>query len=234
MLQIGSARSPRFDTAPYRLSGTIYGSLLNSRAALAALGAAVEQAPYKGAPKGVVLYLKPPNTIVGAGEPVLVDADAPELEAAAQLGIVIGRAACAVSEAEAMAHVAGYIVVVDFSVPHGAYFRPQVRLKARDASCALGAGVVPAARIADPDSLGIRVQVDGRIVQQGTTGARVRSTARLIADVTEFMTLSSGDILMTGALSDAPRVRAGARIAVEIDGLDPLEAHVAEARETRA
>jgi 5-oxopent-3-ene-1,2,5-tricarboxylate decarboxylase/2-hydroxyhepta-2,4-diene-1,7-dioate isomerase len=106
-----------------------------------------------------------------------------------------------------------------------------VRFKARDASCALGAAVVPASRIADPDALGIRLSVDGRIVQQGSTGDRVRSAARLIADVTEFMTLSRGDILMTGALPDAPRVRAGARVRVEIDGLDTLETHVADAAE---
>jgi 5-oxopent-3-ene-1,2,5-tricarboxylate decarboxylase/2-hydroxyhepta-2,4-diene-1,7-dioate isomerase len=231
MLSIRSDRAPRFDVAPFRLSGTMYGTLLNSRGALAALGSAVEQAPYKGAPKSVVLFLKPPNTIVERGQPVLVDADVAELEASAQLGIVIGRAACAVTEAEALAHVAGYIVVADFSVPHAVYFRPQVRFKARDASCALGAGVVPAERIADPDALAIRLSVDGRIVQQGSTGDRVRGAARLIADITEFMTLSPGDILMTGALPNAPRVRAGARVRVEIDGLDPLETHVGDTAE---
>ena len=231
MPPIAPARGPRFDAAPFRLSGTVYGSLLNSRAALATLGAAVQQPPYQTAPKDVVLYLKPRNTIVDAGDPVFVDAEAPELEAAAQLGIVIGRTACAVREAEALAHVAGYIVVVDFSVPHANYFRPQVRCKARDASCALGPGVAPAARIADPDALGIRVWVDGRLVQQASTGERVRTAARLIADVTEFMTLAPGDILMTGALPDAPRVRAGARVEVEIEGLERLEVHVARAGE---
>lgn len=232
MLPMRSVRGPRFDAAPYRLSGTVYGTLMNSRAALAALGGAVEQAPYKGAPKSVVLFLKPPNTLVGAGMPVLVDADVPELEVAAQLGIVIGRPACAVTEADALSHVAGYIVVADFSVPHDVYFRPQVRFKARDASCALGAAVTPAESVADPDALGIRLFVDGRNVQQASTGDRVRGTARLLADVTEFMTLSPGDILMTGALSDLPRVRAGARIEIEIDGLAKLETHVAAVPES--
>ncbi len=231
MPPIAPARGPCFDVAPFRLSGTVYGSLLNSRAALAALGAAVQQPPYQAAPKGAVLYLKPPNTIVGAGDVVLVDGEVPELEAAAQLGIVVGRTACGVREAEALAHVAGYIVVVDFSVPHANYFRPQVRFKARDASCALGPAVAAAARIADPDALGIRVSIDGRLVQQGSTGDRVRTAARLIVDVTEFMTLAPGDILMTGALPDAPRVRAGAHVEVEIDGLERLDVRVARAGE---
>jgi 5-oxopent-3-ene-1,2,5-tricarboxylate decarboxylase/2-hydroxyhepta-2,4-diene-1,7-dioate isomerase len=227
-------QGPRFDVAPFRLSGTVYGSLLNTRAVLAALGPALEQPPYKGAPRGVVLALKPRNTFVGPGEPVLVDAEVPALALAAQLGIVVGRTACAVREADALSHVAGYIVVADFSAPHDLHFRPQVRFKARDASCVLGPAVTPAADIADPDALGIRVSVDGRTVQEGSTGDRVRTVAQLIADVSDFMTLGPGDILMTGALAGTPLVRAGARFTVAIDGLDPLQAPVADAREARA
>jgi 5-oxopent-3-ene-1,2,5-tricarboxylate decarboxylase/2-hydroxyhepta-2,4-diene-1,7-dioate isomerase len=231
MPTIAPVHATRFDVAPFRLSGTIYGSLLNSRAALDALGAAVEQPPYRGAPKAVVLYLKPPNTLVAPGAPVLVDAAEPELEVAAQLGLVIGRTACAVREADAMAHVAGYVVVADCSVPHTLHFRPQVRFKARDASCAIGPVVTPAAGVPDPDALGIRVSVDGRRVQEGSSGDRVRCTPRLIADVTDFMTLAPGDILMTGALPGAPRVRAGSRARIEIDGLEALELRVAAAAE---
>ena len=56
-----------FDVAPYRLSGTVYGVLLNHRDALAALGDAASQPPYKATPKAPVLYLKPRNTLVGPG-----------------------------------------------------------------------------------------------------------------------------------------------------------------------
>jgi len=229
MPPLPSGWAPRLDAPPYRLSGVIYGSLLNSRAALAALGPAVEQPPHKAPPRSVVLYLKPPNTFVERGRPVRVDAEAPELELAAQLGIVIGRTACAVGAADALDHVAGYLVVADFSVPHEAHYRPQVRYKARDASCVLGPGVTARQRVPDPDALGLRVVVDGRVVQEGSTGDRIRGTARLIADVSEFMTLSPGDILLTGALPGAPRVRDGARIRIEIDALEPLQTHVAAA-----
>jgi 5-oxopent-3-ene-1,2,5-tricarboxylate decarboxylase/2-hydroxyhepta-2,4-diene-1,7-dioate isomerase len=233
MPQIAPVWAPRFDEPPFRLSGTIYGSLLNHRAVLAALGPAVHEPPYRGAPKSVVLSLKPPNTLVAPGRPVLVDAAVPELEAAGQLGIVIGRTACAVREADALGHVAGFVVVADFSVPHALHYRPQVRFKARDASCALGAAVTPRRQVADPDGLGIRVFIDGRPVQAGSTGERVRAAARLIAEVSDFMTLSPGDILLTGALPNPPRVGAGTRVRIEIDGLEPLETHVAAAGEGR-
>ena len=56
-----------FDFPPYRLSGTVYGVLLNHAPALAALGAQVNEPPYKAPPKAPVLYVKPRNTLAGAG-----------------------------------------------------------------------------------------------------------------------------------------------------------------------
>ena len=86
---------------PYRLSGVVYGCLLNHRPALAALGEAVNAAPYKAAPKAPVLYVKPRNTLAGDGATVCVPTDATELELGAALGLVIGRTACRVDPAVA-------------------------------------------------------------------------------------------------------------------------------------
>ena len=82
-----------FDFAPWRLSGQVFGVLLNHRPALAALGDAVHAAPYKAPPRAPVLYLKPRNTQVGEGVAVEVPADVPALEVGAALGLVIGRTA---------------------------------------------------------------------------------------------------------------------------------------------
>ena len=82
------------DSAPWRLSGAVYGTLLNHRPALAALGDAVNAAPYKAAPVAPVLYQKPRNTLAGDGAQVVVPAGEAELELGAALGIVIGRTAC--------------------------------------------------------------------------------------------------------------------------------------------
>jgi hypothetical protein len=53
----------QFDVPPYRSSGIVYGTLLNSVASLASLGDAVNAAPYKAPPKAPVLYVKPRNTL---------------------------------------------------------------------------------------------------------------------------------------------------------------------------
>jgi 5-oxopent-3-ene-1,2,5-tricarboxylate decarboxylase / 2-hydroxyhepta-2,4-diene-1,7-dioate isomerase len=211
------------DVPPYRLSGVVYGALLNHRSALQALGDAVNQPPYKAPPKAPVLYIKPHNCLAAAGEPVAIPPGVQELEIGATLGLVIGRTACRLAEANALEHVAGYVIVNDVSVPHLPYYRPSIRYKARDGFCPLGPRVVPRAAVASPDALTIRVYVDGELKHTATTAHLVRSPARLLADVTDFMTLSPGDVLAVGVAAPAPRVRAGQRVRIAIDGLGLLE-----------
>lgn len=214
-----------FDVAPFRLSGVVYGALLNHLPALAALGHAAHQPPYKAPAVAPVLYVKPRNTLAGDGDAIVVPADAPELEIGASLGIVIGRTACGIAERDALAHVAGYTIVGDVSVPHGVFYRPSVRFKARDGFCPMGPRVMPRGEVADPDALAVRVEVDGALVHATTTGERCRPVARLLAEVSAFMTLSPGDVLLLGASAGAPRVRAGQSTRIAIAGLGELHNH---------
>lgn len=212
-----------FEVPPYRLSGAVYGTLLNHRRALERLGDAVDQPPYKAAPKAPVLYVKPRNTLAGSGDAIVVPKAPGELEVGASLGLVIGRTANHVAQAEALDYVAGYTVVADYSVPHDSFYRPSVRLKALDGSCPIGPCVVPRQRIDHPGDLAVGVYVDDTIVHTTATSGMVRDAARLLADVTEFMTLSPGDVLMLGVAAGAPRVAAGHRVRVEIQRIGRLE-----------
>lgn len=203
--------------------GTVYGVLLNYRGALAALGEAVHQPPYKAPPKAPVLYIKPANTLSAPGAPIVVPAEVEALEIGAALAVVIGRTACRVAPDRALDHVAGYTIANDVSVPHASYYRPAIRFKCRDGFCPLGPELVERGRIADPGALGLRVFVDGTLAQENSTAHLIRPVAQLIADVTDFMTLAPGDVLLTGVPERAPRARAGQRVAIEIDGLGRLE-----------
>jgi len=202
--------------------GTVYGTLLNWPGTLAALGDAMHRPPYQAPPQAPVLYIKPRNTLNGHGCPVALPQGVEALQAGASLGLVIGRTACGVSERDALDHVAGYTVVNDFSVPHASFHRPSVRFKALDGSCAVGPWFVARARIENPDALEIRVYVDGGLRQRVVTNGLLRPAARLIADVTEFMTLRPGDVLTLGAPPEAPLARAGQRIVVEIETVGRL------------
>jgi 5-oxopent-3-ene-1,2,5-tricarboxylate decarboxylase / 2-hydroxyhepta-2,4-diene-1,7-dioate isomerase len=211
-----------FDVPPYRLSGEVYGTLLNHRSALAALGGAVSRPPYGAPPDAPVLYIKPRNTLSVSGSIVRIPAGIPELEVGACLGLVIGRTACRVSEPRALDYVAGYLIVADVSIPHASYHRPAIRFKARDGYCPLGPAVTARAAVANPDALAIRTYLDGALVQTANTADAIRSAARLLADVTDFMTLAPGDVLALGAAGPAPRVRSGQTARIEIAGLGSL------------
>lgn len=215
----------RFEFAPWQLSGVVYGTLLNDPRALAALGDTVNAAPYKAPPQAPVLYLKPRNTLRASGAAVEVAADGGAFEVGAALGIVIGRTACRVRAANAAAHIAGWTLVADLSLPQPSYYRPNTRFKARDGSCLIGPRVVPAAAIADPDALEIEVGIDGQVVHS-TGGGMLRPVAQLLQDVTEFMTLAPGDILLAGIAAGAPHCAAGQAFAIDCAPIGRLEGRV--------
>lgn len=215
--------------AASRLPRTVVGTALNTRQALAALGDAVDAAPYKATPKAPVLYIKPANTYAQDGAVITLPVDVEEVEVGACLAVVFGRRASRVDVADALSYIAGYRVVADLSVPHASYFRPALKQKCRDGFCPIGRELAPAAAVADPDALDIEVSVDGKVVQRASTADLLRPVARLIADVTEFMSFEAGDMLLTGAPHDAPRVRAGQRYDIRISQVGSLGNRLAAA-----
>lgn len=214
---------PAFDFSPYRLSGTVYGALLNDPSAVAALGEAVHRPPYKAPPKGPVLCVKPRNTLAKNGDPLRVPAKHDALAIGASLGMVIGRTACRVDAADARDFIAGYTIVNDVSVAHDSCYRPAIRYKARDGFCPIGPQVVSASAVSEPDALTVRIYLDDELAQTTSTSGRVRPMAELLAAVTDFMTLQPGDILTLGPSAGAPHARVGQRVAIEIEGLGRLE-----------
>lgn len=210
------------DFAPWRLSGVVYGTLLNDPQALALLGQQCTQPPYKAPPQAPVLYLKPRNTLAGEGSVVLAPDQTTPVRIGASLGIIIGATACRVPEAAALEVVAGYAVVNDVCLPHENFYRPSLRFNARDGFCPIGPRR-RAAEVPDPDALQVRTYVDGVLVHDTSTAGLCRPLRRLIADVTAFMTLQAGDLLLLGVRAGAPLVLPSAsRTRVEITGIGAL------------
>lgn len=204
------------------VDGALYGTLLNDRAALDALGEAVHAAPYKAPPRAPVLYLKPRNTFAGHRASVVVPDDEKGVQIGGSLGIVIGHTACRVSVDDALSYVAGYVVVADLCVPHASVYRPSVRLRARDGFCVTGPAVVARRHVSDPDTLSIAIRIEGQAPFTANTSTSIRNVARLIADVTDFMTLAPGDVLTLGVPHNAPIAHAGDEISVAIGDWPPL------------
>ncbi|EIF33537.1 2-keto-4-pentenoate hydratase/2-oxohepta-3-ene-1,7-dioic acid hydratase [Burkholderia sp. Ch1-1] len=204
------------------VSGAVYGTLLNDRAALAALGDAMHAAPYKAPPKAPVLYLKPRNTLAGHRARVVVPDNALGVEIGASLGIVIGRTATRVGVEQALHYIAGYTLVADLSVPHASVYRPSVRFRARDGFCVVGPAVVAARHIPAPDDLQIEVSLNGGATFSASTASSVRNVAQLLTDVTDFMTLGAGDVITLGVPHGSPVAHIGDSATLSIGAMPPL------------
>ncbi|RKP52527.1 fumarylacetoacetate hydrolase family protein [Trinickia fusca] len=207
--------------------GTVYGTLLNFRGALTALGEAVHAPPYGAPPRAPVLYIKPANTHASHGATVCMPAGVESLRIGAALGIVFARRATRVSPSDALDYVLGYTIASDVSVPHDSYYRPAVRSTCRDGFCPLGPAIVSRNAVSDPNHLPIAVRINGQTEQTDKTSQTVRSVEQLIADVTEFMTLDAGDVLLLGVPADAPHAHAGDHVEIEIGEIGILSHSVA-------
>jgi 5-oxopent-3-ene-1,2,5-tricarboxylate decarboxylase/2-hydroxyhepta-2,4-diene-1,7-dioate isomerase len=205
------------------ISGTVYGTLLNYKGELEALGSAVHEAPYNQPPKAPVLYIKPINTITGFHTPIPLPSDVPELQIGAALGVVIGKNATNVTEDEALDYVSGYTIVNDVSIPHESVYRPAISQKVRDGFCPVGPWIIERDAITDPNQLTIQVFINGELKQQNTTANLIRPVSRLISELTSFMTLYEGDTLLVGVPENPPLAKEGDLVRIEIEGIGSLE-----------
>ncbi|WP_349975858.1 fumarylacetoacetate hydrolase family protein [Pseudomonas sp. WHRI 8519] len=204
-----------------RANGTLFGIALNYKGLLDQQLADFHELPYKQPPQKPVLFIKTPNTR-NEHRAAVVRPTGERLQPGPALGVVIGKRASRVSEGDALSHVAGYVIVNEFSLPEDSYYRPAVKAKCRDGFCSLGEQIIPADEVAAPQDLTIRLYVNGVVVQENTTANQVRSVARLIAELSEFMTLDEGDVLITGTPEGRVDVQPGDLVEVEITGLGRL------------
>ncbi|KJH80483.1 fumarylacetoacetate hydrolase family protein [Stutzerimonas stutzeri] len=203
-------------------SGTLFGIALNYKGLLDSRMDEFQQAPYQKPPVKPVLFIKTPNTRNADGQPVVFPAGVERLQPGPALGVVIGKRASRVSEADAMSHVAGYTIVNEFSLPEDSYYRPAVKAKCRDGFCPIGPELVEASQVTDPNALTLRLLVNGEVRQENSTANWVRTIPQLIAELSDFMTLNEGDVLITGTPEGRVDVKPGDTVVVEITGLGKL------------
>jgi len=203
-------------------TGTVYGVLLNAQDEQDALRAQMSQPPYKAAPVAPVLYVKTANTWSANGSAIPVPATLDAVECGGTVGMVIGGAAKNVTPAQALSHLAGYVLMNDLSVPHASFFRPPVKFKNLDGFLGIGPQLLKVADAGDIAHWQLQVRVDGALRQTVDHAQLVRPAAQLIADVSRFMTLRAGDVLMLGCGAGRPLARVGQRIDIQVAGVPAL------------
>ena len=151
-------------------------------------------------PKEPTLFIKAPSAICGPDDPIVRPRSSVKLDYEVELGVVMGRDARYVSEAEALRYVAGYCIVNDvsereFQMEHGG---TTTKGKSADTFGPTGPWLVTADEIDDPQALSVWTTVNGERRQDGNTGKMIFSCASLIAYVSRFMSLRAGDVISTG------------------------------------
>jgi 5-oxopent-3-ene-1,2,5-tricarboxylate decarboxylase/2-hydroxyhepta-2,4-diene-1,7-dioate isomerase len=184
-------------------TGTVYGTLLNFKAEFTAMQAQMNQVPYKAPPQAPVLYIKSANTWSANGASIAV----PARESAVEVGATV---AMIVSNKQVR-----YVLMNDLSIPHSSFFRPPVKYKCLDGFLGIGSNTIETDQ---PQDFILEVRVNGDVAQTLDFSQLVRPAGQLLADVSEFMTLHDGDMLMLGCdclhNGKRPQAKAGDEIAI--------------------
>ncbi|MGF7086399.1 5-oxopent-3-ene-1,2,5-tricarboxylate decarboxylase/2-hydroxyhepta-2,4-diene-1,7-dioate isomerase [Kroppenstedtia sanguinis] len=176
------------------------------------------------APKEPLVFLKGPHTFVGHRAQTRRPADVTYMHYECELVVVIGRTARNIRAEDAYDYVAGYTVANDYAIRDYLenYYRPNLRVKNRDAGTPIGPWLVDAEDVPDPMNLNLRTYVNGKLTQAGTTGEMIFGIPRLIQYLSGLMTLSPGDILLTGTPKGSVNTAVGDEVVTEIEGIGRL------------
>lgn len=185
------------------------------------------------------VFLRVQTSLIGPEAPMLRPACSTKLDYEAELAVVIGSRAHRVTEAEALNHVGAYSLFNDGSVRDYQRKSSQWTMgKNFDATGAFGPELVTPDELPEGAApLRITARVDGRTVQDSTTGDMIFPVARCISILSEVMTLEPGDVIATGTPSGVGYARTpplflapGMTVEIEVEGIDVLRNTVEDAR----
>jgi len=172
-----------------------------------------------------LVFLKGPGSVIGHRGVTRRPAGVKFMHYECELAVVIGRTARNVGREDALQHVAGYCVANDYAIRDYLenWYRPNLRVKNRDGGTVLGPWLVDTTEIRDPGNLELRTYVNGKQVQQGNTRDLITDVPGLIEYLSSFMTLTAGDVILTGTPAGVVNVNEGDEVVCEIDGLGRLQ-----------
>ena len=178
-----------------------------------------------------IVFAKYANTVLAPGEAIVLPKNSQQIDYEAEFGVVIGKRARHVSEADALNYVGGYLPFHDVSARDYQMRTSQWSMgKTFDTFAPFGPALTTADEIADPQTLDIQLSINGEVLQKSNTSNLIFTVQQLIADLTSVMTLEPGDIIATGTPGGVGSARkpqrwlkAGDVVRIEIAKLGVLE-----------
>ena len=174
-------------------------------------------------PAEPIIFLKPPSSLLGHGEPIQYPAISELVSYEGELGVVIGKKARHVTREEAAGVIFGYTCVNDVTA-RDLQRKDSLwtRAKGFDTFCPVGPWIVPRDELS-LDDVRIRTYVDDKKVQDAPVTDMLFSVNDIIAFVTEFMTLEPGDLIAMGTPPGVGPLEAGSEVQVLLEGVGTLE-----------
>jgi 5-oxopent-3-ene-1,2,5-tricarboxylate decarboxylase / 2-hydroxyhepta-2,4-diene-1,7-dioate isomerase len=171
-----------------------------------------------------LVFLKGPGSVIGHRGVTRRPEGVEFMHYECELAVVIGREGKRIERARAMDYVAGYMVANDYAIRDYLenYYRPNLRVKNRDGGTVLGPWFVDAQDVADIRQLELRTFVNGKLTQHGNTRDLVTDIPALIEYLSSFMTLSPGDVILTGTPEGVVNVNVGDEVVCEIENVGRL------------
>lgn len=218
-------------TAPVVAPGTRLGSPIARPSKIICIGLNYsDHAKESGmaVPAEPIIFFKSTTALTGPNDGLVIPAGSEKTDWEVELAVVIGKTARSVSESDAMAHVAGYVLHNDYSerawqLERGGQW---VKGKSADTFAPLGPWLATTDEIPDPHTLRLWLKVNGETKQDGTTANLIFKIPFLVSYVSQFMTLLPGDIISTGTpagvglgFKPPQYLKAGDTIELGIDGL---------------
>jgi 2-keto-4-pentenoate hydratase/2-oxohepta-3-ene-1,7-dioic acid hydratase in catechol pathway len=171
-------------------------------------------------PDEPLFFFKPPSAALAPGQPIVKPRGLVRMDPEGEMALVIGRRARRVSEAEALAHVAGVTAFNDVSARDWQKQDSQwSRAKGSDTFAPFGPCV---ALGLDPRDLALELHVNGEMRQRARTSQMHFGPAFLVQWVSRFVTLEPGDVIATGTPSGIAPIEPGDRVAVSVEGVGTL------------
>lgn len=151
-------------------------------------------------PPEPIIFMKATSAICGPNDPIIIPRGSVKTDWEVELAVIIGTRAKYVTEADALAHVAGYTVTNDVS--ERAFQTERSGQWTKGKSCdnfgQIGPWLVTRDEVADPQDLALWLTVNGQTLQDGSTRTMVYGVAHLVSYLSQFMTLHPGDVISTG------------------------------------
>lgn len=168
-------------------------------------------------------FLKSPNSYLNPNEPICAPAGDHKIVFEGELGIVIGKTAKAISEADANDHVFGYTCANDVTAANilnrDPTFPQWVRAKGFDSFCPLGPAIATGL---DAATLRIKTTLNGQLRQDYPVSDMRFSVARLVSSLSHDMTLFPGDVILCGTSIGVGSMKPGSTVEIEIAGIGTL------------